>query len=665
METQRAEGDVGLRGKPPISGSAARPLQGSLFEENYLVRSLGSVASLPDVALTELVANAWDAGATRVNIVLPERHGAALVVEDDGCGLTPEQFRQRWMTLGYDRVKHQGRSAELPPDRSDLRRTAYGRNGVGRHGLLCFADSYEVDTRREGRKSQFVVSAAAGEAPFVLVSERVSEGKGHGTRLAAVVQRNLPSADRIRDVLSARFLHDPQFKVAVNGKSVPLEEHAGLADRTVFQLSNQVSAEAFFIDSTKVARTTRHQGIALWVGGRLVGTPSWSVGDHMVVDGRTRFAKRYTVVVKSDDLFDDVLPDWSAFKKSEVVGKLFDVVASYVEGRFKTIYAERIQDTKESVIREHRAQIEALPPGGRMDVAEFVEQLATEQPTMQPETLSLAVKTMIQLEQSHSGAALLEKLSKLSDEDIEGLDRLLSEWTVRDALTVLDEIDRRIAVVEAMGKLSADRKVDELHTLHPLVTQARWLFGPEFDAAEYAMNVSLRHAVEKVFKKRVKKGAFINDRKRPDLVIQGDFTLAAVATEEFDASGLTKLRNVLVIELKRGGSCIGRDEVTQAEHYVEDLMGCGLLDGTPFIRAFVVGEEVDQRVQSVRTIGENPERGRIQACTYSQLVRTALQRLFRLRERLGDRYDEAPGSDLLRRVLSEPRQQDLALPEKS
>jgi hypothetical protein len=41
------------------------PLQSSLFEEDYLLRELGQVAHVPQVALTELVANAWDVGATR------------------------------------------------------------------------------------------------------------------------------------------------------------------------------------------------------------------------------------------------------------------------------------------------------------------------------------------------------------------------------------------------------------------------------------------------------------------------------------------------------------------------------------------------------------------------------------------------------------------------
>ncbi len=117
-----------------------RELQGTLFEEDYLIRTLGPIANTPDIALTELVANAWDAGASEVRIVIPEEKGESLIVEDDGSGMTATQFRDRWMTLGYNRVKHQGLNAEFPPERASLKRPAYGRNGVGRHGLLCFAD---------------------------------------------------------------------------------------------------------------------------------------------------------------------------------------------------------------------------------------------------------------------------------------------------------------------------------------------------------------------------------------------------------------------------------------------------------------------------------------------------------------------------------------------
>jgi len=640
--------------------------QQTLFEDDYLIRSLGAIATNPEIALTELVANAWDAGAARVDITIPEHHDQPLIVEDDGCGMTPEQFYERWMKLGYNRVKHQGPNAEFPPERKTQRRAAYGRNGIGRHGLLCFADEYEVQTRRDRKHSTFVVATSSGPDPFRVQSEKFGKGSGHGTKLTVVVKRHLPSPDKIREVLSARFLHDPAFTVAVNGRSIPLAQHAGLLEQKTLDVGEGLTAKAYFVDTTKAARTTKQQGIAFWIGKRLVGAPSWTLGTRAVIDGRWTFAKRYTVVVESEDFFDDVLSDWSGFRINERVEALFDAVHDYVIGAFKRISHDRAEETKETVLREHRVEIEELQPLARLEVAEFVEALSEKSYDIPSETLSAAVQAVIQLEQTRSGAALLQKLAKLSEEDVEALNELLGEWSVRDALTVLGEIDRRLVVVEALAKLSTDSKVDELKTLHPLVTEARWLFGPEYESAEYASNLSLRNAVEKVFGERIDRKAFSNYRKRPDLVVLADATLSAVAIETLDAeSSLSTMRDVLLIELKRGAFNVDRKEMDQATGYVEDLLGCGLMDGQPKINAFVVGHAMKQGVQPVRKVGDKVEMGVIRACTYGQLVRTAQQRLFRLRDRLKDRYDSLSGTDALAKVLAEPVQVPLSAAAKA
>ena len=229
----------------------ASPVQKTLFEEDFLVRILGSIAHVPDVALMELVANAWDAGASHVSITIPEERGEDLVVKDNGAGLTPELFHKRWMTLGYNRVKHQGPMADLPPNRKDWKRRAYGRNGMGRHGLLCFADKYTVETVRDGTKGRFVVSVASGESPFALLSEETTKGRGHGTTLSPITEV-LPNPDRIRDVLSRRFLHDPQFTVEVNGKSVSLADHSGLLDHVSVNIADGIAVEMFTIQRHRV-----------------------------------------------------------------------------------------------------------------------------------------------------------------------------------------------------------------------------------------------------------------------------------------------------------------------------------------------------------------------------------------------------------------------------
>ncbi|MBE0599372.1 MAG: ATP-binding protein [Desulfuromonadales bacterium] len=637
-------------------------MQGSLFEEDYLVRTLGSIAHAPDIALTELVANAWDAGASKVKIFIPEKRGGKLIVEDDGCGMTAAQFKTRWMTLAYNRIKHQGSKAEFPPERADWRRWAYGRNGVGRHGMLCFADHYEVETWKGDSGGRFKISTSSSSDPFVLEEERPYQAKGHGTRLIAEVVRHLPPVDKIREVLSARFLHDPKFEVIVNGRSVPLTDHPGLLDQTELLVLPCIKLCAMFIDSTKAARTMIRQGVAFWVGGRLVGDPSWVLGNRSLADGRTHFAKRYTAVIKTEDLFGEIQLDWSGFKRSETVDNVFTVVEEYVRQMFVKVSGERIQETKETVYRENRTNLSELRPLAKLEVAQFIDDITTQSPTVQPEALSLAVQALINLEQSRSGAALLKRLSTFSEEDIEGLDRLLSDWTVKDALAVLDEIDRRITVIEAIKKLSGDPHVDELKTLHPLVTEARWLFGPEFDTHEYSSNVSLKNAVKKVFGATAKGCDFINSRKRPDLVILRDSTLSAVAVESFDSnSGLIKMQNILIIELKKGGFTIGRKEIDQAIAYVEDMLHSGHIEGAPFVMAYVVGDRISDRTSPTRGIGENPILGKVQAMPFGQLVRTAEARLFKLREKLHDRYDDVPGTELLNKVLGESQQQILKL----
>ena len=638
---------------------------GLFFEEDYLVRTLGRIAHDSEVALTELVANSWDAGASLVDITVPGVRETALVVQDDGHGMSMAQFKGRWMRLGYDRIKHQGVQVEFPPKRSTWRRKAYGRNGVGRHGLLCFSDHYEVETWRDGKGAGFEIGTQSTETPFKIIKETSFIRAGHGTRLSVVVERHLPDADRIREILSARFLHDPEFVVRVNGQSVSLADQSGLIERMPLSISGCPEAEAFVVDSTEAAKSTIYQGVAFWVNGRLVGSPSWVIGSEAVIDGRARFAKRYSIVVKtSDGWTGEVEPDWARFKAGPKTDALFEAVRQYAQQVFGKLSSDLVEESSEEALVRNREDFKGLSQLGRIEVASFARDLVKANPTVHPDTLSAAVQALINLEKSRGGAGLLEKLTKLDESDIHGLDRLLSQWTVRDALSVLDEIDHRLAVLTAIEKLCGDQATDELHTLHPLVTQARWLFGPEFDSSEYASNVSLRTATAKIFGKKVSTEAFANARQRPDIMVLSDATCSVVGTETFDSvnSNLMRIQDVLIIELKKGKSAIGRDEMNQADGYIQDFLGSGALDGTPTFRAFVVGYEIAPKTSREKEIKEEGVlRGKVMATTYGQLTRTAHQRLFRLKERIPARYEDVSGADLSARVMQTATQAPLSL----
>ena len=68
---------------------------------------------------------------------------------------------------------------------------------------------------------------------------------------------------------------------------------------------------------------------------------------------------------------------------------------------------------------------------------------------------------------------------------MDSLNEILDQWSVSDIRLVLDEIDQRLRVISAIEKLNNDPTTDELHVLHPLISQAKWLFGVEFDNPNY------------------------------------------------------------------------------------------------------------------------------------------------------------------------------------
>jgi len=637
------------------------PIHPSLFEEDYLLRELGQVAHVPQVALTELVANAWDAGASRVDLVLPAETGGTLTVTDNGHGMTPQQFRQRWMTLRYDRLKHQGSNVEFPPGRFGRSRRAYGRNGVGRHGLLCFADEYQVETWRDGMQATYIVGTESGPSPFVWRSESLGTREGSGTRLSVEVARKLPDAEEILTVLAARFIHDPEFEIRVNGTLRPFAQIDGRVSEETLDLGAGRSATVIVIDSTRLNHSSLHQGVAFWVQRRLVGTPSWTIGQVANFDGRTRFARRYKVIVDTHGFDAEVEPDWTGFSMSDAVRELYRATAEHIGRVAQELAAEIVDATSEDALTQNRAELAALGRGARLEVAEFTKVVAQTHPTISPDFLATAVKAVIHLEKTKSGAALLQKLSALSHDDVDGLDRLLEEWTVKDALRVLDEIDSRISVIETVRRLADDPHTDELHTLHPLILRSRWLFGPEFESQEYCSNATLQTVARELFK--TKNAQFINERHRPDIVVLSDKTTwQLTGIESFDPADptLTQLQNILLIELKKGGFELTRNEVNQADGYVQDIATSGALSGTPYICAWVVGQKVAKGVGTDKRVGDtNREYGRLRATTFGTLVDTANRRLLKMRDLLASRYADVTNDALLNRVFAQPVQEKL------
>ncbi len=629
------------------------------FEDDYIFRNNRMITSSPDIALTELVANAWDAGALHVNITLPIDDESKLSIADDGCGMSEEEFNERWLTLNYNRTKHQGKYVDFPDDVSNENKTriAYGRNGVGRHGMLCFSNSYVVRTWKNGECFEATIEISSGEEPFKIVLRKKYDKDGHGTEISTFANKNVPDVKSIKEILAARFIYDPQFSLAINGENVSLASCEGVVKEETLETVNGKKLKIAIIDSTKTAASSQQHGIAFWVCGRLVGSPSWSYGKYQFLDARYKIAKRYTIIVQTEDIIDEVLQDWTGFYDSYTMDNVFSEIRGVVSKLVNDVMQEHVAELKKEVIEDSREELESLSLSGKRDISSFMDVLAENNPMVATEVLKTSVDAFVKIQRAKKGQELLMQLSSMTPEELDKLSDLLKSWDVNDVVSVIDEIDRRILVVEAISRIYENKEIDELHTLHPMVLNARWLFGAEFDSPMFTSNRALNTVVKTLFKDdEYDVDAIANPRKRPDIVCLKKATIRAVCTDRIDseAGGIMKPDQILIIELKRGGFEIGAKEAFQAEHYVRQIKKTGVLHKSSNIHAFVVGctiGDIDGHRES--------DSGIVDMVTYGQLVETASIKLFRLREKLGKHYQNLGDESLVEKALKEPSQEKL------
>jgi len=466
----------------------------------------------------------------------------------------------------------------------------------------------------------------------------------------------LPDVKIITDVLSARYLFDPSFIVKINDVVVDLSNHSGLQKQEELVLENGITLKIYIIDSNKTAKKSVYHGIAFWVGKRLVGEPSWELGDIIVRDGRTQIAKRYTVIVQTEDMYEDILPDWTAFKKNDRTKVVFESVAKYINNYIKEISKEKRIETKLEIVRNRIDEIKELNKYSQSEVAEFIDNIIEEQPDLAIETVDLAVETIINIQKARNGQSLLEKLSRFSEEDIDTLNEILENWNINDIQLTLDTIDKRVMVVEAIERLCSNTRTDELHTLHPLVAQAKWLFGPEYDSEMYTYNKRLNTIVKDIFKNEKYK-ELEEPNRRPDLVIFENSTVVPYGFEDWNEQiNLNEYKKILIIELKKGYFTIERNEISQAMDYVDALYNSTSLPSKPSIYAYVVGDKISNTISRELSMGETKK---ICACTYLELVSTAKKRLFKLRETLNERYENMSTESIVDKVLKEPKQLEI------
>jgi hypothetical protein len=617
------------------------------FGPGFLSDHVGHIISDPRLAIVELIANAYDAGATKVTIRWPEKEQGQFEISDNGTGMSLTEFNSRWKTLCYNRMQEQGSQVVFPARTKVRPRIAFGQSGKGRHGAFCFADEYLVETWKDGEASTIcVTTSTSGQEPFHCSLQSTESKGGHGTRVWAEVKKHRISLGELRECIGSKFLVDPSFEVEINGRRLELLDLEGVRTSSI-PAEPYGSVTIHHVDATKQDRTTQLRGITWWVNKRMVGQPSWDGLDARgaILDGRTVAAKRFSFVVEADILKKDVKDDWSGFHDSKRSMEVRDAVRTFVIRELDTFLAKTRKDKKKAALAEARTGLRALPRFSRRVVGHFVDEVQQNCPNLSEGDLIRTVKIFTKLEEARSGYELLERLAKCSADDLDTWNSLMQEWSASSAEIVLGELNKRLTLIKQLKELVNTEKTDELHDLQPLFARGLWIFGPEYEAVEFTSNRSMATAIQELLGGAKDRACEL----RADFVALPDRSIGVYSADSFSPEGeVDGVREVLIVELKKGGATIGVADVHQGEGYARKLRAKKHVSESTKIKVYVLGARLTDREDLSR--GENTK---IMPRMYDTILKRAESRTFHLLRRIEESRPTIQEDQEVEEVLAE------------
>lgn len=195
---------------------------------------IGLYSNIPAV-VSEVVANSWDADASRVDIAI-DRAAGVIRIKDDGWGMTQEEINEKYLKVGYNK---RGKEPAVTPKR----RHVMGRKGIGKLALFSIAETIEVQSSKRNpstgtvqkrgcvlRARDIKAAIKAGRStyhPKALRPAMVTVAKGTLIVLRGLY-KSIDTTERfLRRRLARRFSvigSEYGFSVSVNGKPISVED---------------------------------------------------------------------------------------------------------------------------------------------------------------------------------------------------------------------------------------------------------------------------------------------------------------------------------------------------------------------------------------------------------------------------------------------------------
>ena len=554
-----------------------------------IIDSLGiQMYQSPVAAIAELIANTWDADATKVEIQLPSTldEFAVITVTDDGSGMTFEQCQDRYLKVGRNR------RVDEESGRSPKGRPVLGRKGIGKFAAFGIADVVRIDTTsgETGERTAFelnlndlrgneFVETTNFEVPLI---EKAGPDEARKTSCGTVITLKSLKVSQNRTPetyarsMARRFLLNQQvdnFRVVINGISLPDDEGAMPFEFDFpsdykndeipegLTLDGKWGVEA--VDGGQSVRwrirftktpidVDELRGISVFCGVKIAQTPFFF---NLSGGLSGQHGQQYMAGVVKADYLDQLNADVITTERQRINWENPRAIGLLRWGESRTkellsIWKERRAEEKirllDQKLTPFSERLDRLPPRERKIVAGAVRKIASIETLKEDQFFSLSQAILTAWEGGRL-KELIEDVSRMEQMTEGVLLGVLVEAKVLNALHVAEAVRAKQAIVHGLAERIKNRELE--NAVRDYIAENPWLLSPEWETFKKETSV------ENLVKAAAAEAKLDDDpdwKKRVDLVL---------------SSG----RHLLIIEFMRPGLTVDRDHLNRFQTYIDIL----------------------------------------------------------------------------------------------
>lgn len=522
-------------------------------------------------ALAELIANAWDADAGKVELAIPFDTGLkdeVIEVRDNGRGMSWDEVEKAYLVVGRDKRKAEG------GDRSRGGRLLMGRKGLGKLAGFGIARVVEIRTVRDHHLTHFEMDFAemtrggeaemvAGYEPRVLADEATGEPNGTAVRLRDLQLTRSIGRDQFAEAMARRFsVFKSGFEILVNGE--PLSPHEV---ELQFEFKGPLKdgweeVEGVGLVQWRMGFTPKPiqaepaRGISVIARNRMAQTPfffdlsggAYGQAGMQYMTGEVHAdqldaGEDFIGTDRQGILWAEPMPA-SLLKWGE--GKVRELLRRWSELRSK-----KNEDDLVALVTQDSQSIEArlqrLQPTEREEARKIIRELASiESVTNEPDRARDLLDMVLRAFEDTAFFTLLRALSKADRTERDEVLRLVTELDVFETIKMAEVVRARVGVIQKFQQM-IESDVPEKPDMQEFLFKHPWLIDPEWQVVDHER--SLERLVIDHFH-------LDPDEEDPDSDRRVDFFCVG-----------TRGRH-LVVEVKRPSKPIGKKEVLQLLDYV-------------------------------------------------------------------------------------------------